>query len=240
MTRVVTHIGETSMQHLAIIPDGNRRWAAQNKLESFFGHKKGLEAVRSAIKVSIKNGIKYLSFYTFSLENFKRGDEEKSYLFSLLSGEFKKWTPELITQKIRIKFLGDTHYFPSGIRSTIKELEEQTKDGNVLQLNLLFCYGAQQEIVSAVQALAQQVKAGTLDVNSIDVDMVKNSLWTAGMPDPDLVIRTGKVTRLSNFLLYQSAYSEYLFLDSFWPEMTEEILESCLQKFPSIKRNFGT
>jgi len=227
------------MQHLAIIPDGNRRWATKNKLESFFGHKKGLNSVRSAIKVCIKNNIKYLSFYTFSLENFRRSEHEKNYLFNLLTTEVTKELPELIKQKIRVKFLGDATYFPKTVHTAIKQIEEQTKDLNVLQLNLLFCYGSQQEMVHAVKTLAQQVKDGKLDINDIDTQKITNSLWTTGIPDPDLIIRTSGATRLSNFLLYQAAYSEFLFLDYFWPEITEQILEKSLYKFTHVQRNFG-
>lgn len=227
------------MQHLAIIPDGNRRWAAKNKLEALFGHKKGLEAVESAIKVCIKNGIKYLSFYTFSLENFRRTEHEKSYLFNLLATEFQKALPQLIKQEVRVKFLGDASLFPEAIRSTIQEVERQTNEFGKLQLNLLFCYGAQQEIVHAARLLAQQVKEGTLAPEAITVDMLKNNLWTTGIPDPDLIIRTGNVSRTSNFLLYQSAYSEWFFVDQFWPDMNEVALEACLEKFTTVKRNFG-
>lgn len=228
------------MQHLAIIPDGNRRWAVNNKMDAIFGHKKGVEALRSAVKVCIKNGIKYLSFYTFSLENFKRTEYEKNYLFNLLITESKKILPELVEQGVCVKFLGDRSLFSPSVLEAIQEVEQQTSKAETLQLNLLFGYGAQQEIVYAARLLAQQVKEGKLAPESITVDMLKNNLWTGGIPDPDLVIRTGNVSRTSNFLLYQTAYSEWFFLDPFWPEVTEALLEECLHKFTTIKRNFGT
>ena len=130
--------------------------------------------------------------------------------------------------------------FPPKLLATIEEGELETKDFDRLYLNLLFCYGAQQEIVYAVKKLAEKVKKGVLEINEITVDSMKESLWTAGMPDPDLIIRTGNVIRLSNFLLYQAAYSEFLFLDCYWPEITEEILQNCLNKFTHLQRNFGT
>lgn len=227
------------MNHLAIIPDGNRRWAKKNKLESFFGHKKGVEAVRSAITVCIKNSIHYLSFYTFSLENFKRSEIEKTYLFNLLAAEFSSMLPELIKDGIKVCFLGDRRYFPDSIRPVINEIEEKTKDLTALQLNLLFCYGGQQEIVQATQRIAQAVKEGKIKIEDITVDTVKQSLWSPDMPDPELIIRTGSVSRLSNFLLYQAAYSEFMILDSFWPEANEEILQGCIDKFLGVQRNFG-
>lgn len=228
------------MQHLAIIPDGNRRWAASHKLESFFGHKKGTEAVRAAISVCIKNGIKYLSFYTFSLENFRRSEEEKNYLwYQLLSVELKKQLPELMEQGVSVRFLGDTRLFPEKLVESIKEIEEKTNKGTTLILNLLFCYGAQQEIVYATQQVVEDVQQGKIRADEISSDTIKNHLWTAGMPDPDLIIRTGKVFRLSNFLLFQAAYAEFMFLDCFWPEVTEEVLQKSLYRFASLQRNYG-
>ncbi len=227
------------MQHLAIIPDGNRRWAAQNKLESFFGHQKGMETVRSAIKVCIKNEIAYLSFYTFSIENFRRSDIEKRYLFNLLTEGFTKELPELIDAGIRVRFVGDRAMFPEQIRDTIEIIEKQTAHLNRLTLNLLFCYGAKSEIAHAVKKIAQDVKEGRVQIDDINDTIVDNALWTAGIPNPDLIIRTGGVVRLSNFLLLQAAYSEFLFLDYYWPDMTEERLEQCLEQFKQTQRNFG-
>lgn len=227
------------MQHLAIIPDGNRRWARKNKLKSFFGHKHGLEVVHSAIKVCIENSIKYLSFYTFSLENFRRSDFEKRYLFNLLINGSKDQVDKLIENGVRIRFLGDRSLFPGDVLDAVEQLEDCTKHLDTLNLNLLFCYGAKAEILSAVKLLAKRVQDGALRVDQIDDQLLQNSLWTSGMPDPDLIIRTGKVKRLSNFLLYQAAYSEFMFLDYFWPEMTEERLNCCINDFKEIQRNFG-
>jgi len=227
------------MQHLAIIPDGNRRWAKKNKLKSFLGHKTGLEAFRSAIKFCLKNEIKYLSFYTFSLENFKRPDEEISYLFNLLIDEFYKQLPDLVKQEIKIRFIGDKNYFPEKVVPYIEKIEEQTKNLGRLNLNLLFCYGAKGELVFAAKSLAQKVKNGELNIEDINEERLSNSLWTAGIPDPDLIIRTSGIFRLSNFLLYQAAYSEFIFLDCFWPEVTEDHLQKCLNNFKEIQRNFG-
>lgn len=227
------------MQHLAIIPDGNRRWAKKNKLKSIMGHRTGMEAFKKTIKFCLKKGIKYLSFYTFSLDNFNRPEEEKKYLFRLLMDQSIKQLPELKEQGVRVRFIGDRDYFPVEMLPSIKQIEDETKDNNKLNLNLLFCYGGQREIVHSVKDLVKKVQAGVLDVEDIDEEKIKNSLWTAGMPDPELIIRTSKRARLSNFLLYQAAYSEFMFLDIFWPEITEDHLQKCLDDFGGIQRNFG-
>lgn len=227
------------MQHLAIIPDGNRRWAAQNKLESVLGHRKGMETVKSAIQVCIKNSIKYLSFYTFSLENFNRSDREKRYLFNLLADGFSQELPDLIANGIRVRFIGERSLFPDSIKKVIDEVEQKTAHLSVLNLNLLFCYGGKAEILAAVKSIAQKVKDGLMDAKDISDDVIHNELWTAGIPNPDLIIRTGGAVRLSNFLLYQSAYSEYSFLHCYWPEVTEEILAGCINTFNQTQRNFG-
>jgi undecaprenyl diphosphate synthase len=228
------------MQHLAIIPDGNRRWARKNKLEAFLGHKKGLDAVRAAIKVSLANGIKYLSFYTFSLENLKRQEQEKEYLFNLMVEGVAQELPNLIKEGINIRFLGDTSCFPEKLRPVIHTIEHETRELNKLYLNLLFFYGGRQEILSVIKTIAQKVKDGILSIDQINTGTIDHALWTAGIPDPDLIIRTSGMSRLSNFLCYQSAYSELMFLDNYWPEITEAHLNKCINDFKTIKRNFGT
>ena len=227
------------MQHLAIVPDGNRRWAKQHKLESILGHKTGMDTVKHAITVCLENNIKYLSFYTFSLENFKRDEAEKSYLFSMLAKGFTRELPSLIEHGIKVQFIGDQNYFPDVLRGVIDDVTKQTAHCTTLQLNLLFCYGGKSELVHAARALARQVAQGTLDPNAIDEVMLSDSLWTKGIPDPDLIIRTGGAIRLSNLLLFQAAYSELMFLDCFWPEVTKEKLQQCITNFAGIKRNFG-
>ena len=227
------------MQHLAIIPDGNRRWAKKNKLESIFGHQRGMETIQAALNVCLKREIRYVSFYTFSLENFNRSEIEKSYLFNLLKNSFAKQLPELIAQGIKVCFVGDRTLFPEDIRQTVAFVEQQTKHLGALQLNLLFCYSGQSEIINVARSLAQKVKDGFLALNEINEASLRDSLWTGNIPDPDLVLRTGNTVRTSNFLPFQTAYSEWLFLDKFWPEMTEEIIDKCVQDFVNIKRNFG-
>ena len=228
------------MQHLAIIPDGNRRWAAQHKLESLLGHRKGVEVFRTAMKFCLDKGIKFLSVYTFSLENFRRSEGEKSYLFSMIAEVFVKELPELIKNQVCVRFVGDRARFPVDMREVIERIETTTKDFTGLTVSLLFCYGSRGEVTATVKDLAQRVKDGTLTVDAITDQLIQDSLWTGNIPDPDLVIRTGGAMRTSNFMLLQTAYSEWMFVDEFWPELTEAHFAQCVEKFNTVKRNFGS
>ncbi|KKQ33534.1 MAG: Tritrans,polycis-undecaprenyl-diphosphate synthase (geranylgeranyl-diphosphate specific) [candidate division TM6 bacterium GW2011_GWF2_37_49] len=227
------------MQHLGIIPDGNRRWAKQNKLQTILGHQTGGSAVKAAIYACLEKNIRYLSIYTFSLENFNRSEIEKEYLFNLIPEECKKTLPELIEKKVRIKFIGDKDYFPKNVIPSLFELEEQTKNFDALIVNFLFCYGGKQEIIASIKDVITKVKNGELSIDNIDENVIKSSLWCGNIPDPDLIIRTGGVSRLSGFLTFQSAYSELIFLDYFWPEVTKDIIKGCIEKYDQIPRNFG-
>ena len=227
------------MQHLAIIPDGNRRWAKNNKIKSIWGHRKGMDTVKTAVDFCLNKGISFLSFYTFSLENFNRSEYEKKYLFGLISEYFKEHLEEFLEKKIRVKFVGNSSLFPEEVKPVIENVEKQTQDFDKLTVNLLFCYGAKQEILSAVKSIAEKVKAGEMDVDQISEDTFRSALWSGDVPDPDLILRTGGAQRLSNFLLYSAAYSEFTFLDVFWPEITKKHLEDVVDSFYSSKRNFG-
>lgn len=227
------------MQHLAIIPDGNRRWAKQNKLQTILGHQKGGQAMKSAIHACLENNIKYLSIYAFSLENFNRSESEKEYLFNLIPEECKQTLPELIEKEVRIKFIGNKDYFPKSILASICELEDKTKNFDKLTVNFLFCYGGRQEIIEGIKNIAARIKSGELNTEHIDEQLIRSSFWSGDTPDPDLIIRTSGVTRLSNFLTFQSAYSELMFLDCYWPEVTQELIKDCIEKYNKISRNFG-
>lgn len=228
------------MQHLAIMMDGNRRWAKKQGLAvAFTGHDKGTETVKTAIEFCLKKKIRYLSLYTLSLENLKRSPEEKEHLYKLLIDSFERDWLELEKHQIRVRFIGDTSLFPAHVLPVIEKVERDSAHHDALHLNLLFCYGAQQEVTDAVRRLALQVSQGTLDPNSITEQTINDALWTSGMPDPDLIIRTGGAHRLSNFLLFQSAYAELAFLDCYWPEITEGDLGQCYDNFEKTQRNFG-
>jgi len=228
------------MQHLAMIMDGNRRWARENKLAAIsHGHKKGLDVAKVAVRFCLKNKIKYLSLFIFSLENLKRSAVEKGYLFGLMERFFQDNIDELISQGICIRFIGDRALFPKRVASMISDVETRTKGLDKLFLNLLFCYGSQQEMVFATKKVAEKVKNGLLQIDAIDEATLRNEMWLGGSPDPDLILRTGKVSRLSNFLLFQAAYSELMFLDCYWPEINEQRLSECVDTFYATRRNFG-
>lgn len=227
------------MQHLAFIMDGNRRWAKSAGFAAMQGHKQGKEAAKLAIEFCIKRGIKYLSLYTFSLENFSRSVIEQEVIFSILVDSITHGLDEFIDQGVRIAFVGDRSKFPEHLRQAIIDAELKTKSLTELQLNILFCYGGQQELVHAVKGIATKVAAGELAVSDINQDTISDALWTAGVPNPDLIVRTSGVNRLSNFLLYQAAYSELAFLDCHWPEITEAHLQKCVDDFARSNRNFG-
>jgi len=227
------------IKHLACIMDGNRRWAKSHGWMTFKGHRQGAKTVELAIDFCLARGIAYLSLYTFSLENFKRSDEEKNYLFDLLVQESEKNIDFFIKKGIRICFIGDRTLFPAAVLPTCEKVERETAHLNVLQVNFLFCYGARQEIVTGVKNLMRQVREGTISENDISDENFHDYLWTRGIPDPEVIIRTGNIRRLSNFMLYQAAYSELYFLECMWPELTEKHLEDVLVDFAHCRRNFG-
>ena len=228
------------MQHLAMIMDGNRRWAKEQKFKAVTqGHRHGVESVKTAIEFCLKKGIRYLSLFTFSLENFKREESEQIYIFKLLVSVLEKNVFNLIEQGVRIRFVGDREQFPENVLNAIGKVEEKTKHLDALGLNMLFCYGGRQELSYAVKQIARKVKAGELDPEAIDEDVLRGEFWSAGIPDPDLIIRTGRQSRLSNFFLFQAAYSEIKFLDCYWPEITQERLSVCYDEFLDSQRNFG-
>ncbi len=228
------------MRHLACIMDGNRRWAKQNKLESLMGHRHGAESIQRVIDFCLKNRIEYLSLYTFSIENFNRSKKECTYLFNLVSTEVKNRLNDFIKHNIRVRFIGDRSLFPESVRPTIDEVEAKTKHLSRLQINFLFCYGSRQEIIGGIKSLFKKIKDGLISEDDISEDSFAQQLWTAGIPEPDLILRTGGVVRVSNFLLYQAAYSEFYFLDCFWPEISETHLQGALNHFNECKRNFGS
>lgn len=231
---------EGFMQHLAIIPDGNRRWAKQNKLQAIFGHQNGGKVIKSVISVCLKNSIKNVSIYIFSLENFdNRGAQEKEYLFKMIPDQIQENLPDLVLNRVRVRFIGDKSKFPESIVEEINFVEQKTKNFENLNLNFLFCYGGRQEILQAINDISRDVAKGILSAGKIDEHILRKYFWTSDLPDPDLVIRTSGISRLSNFFTYQSAYSELMFLDCYWPDVTQECLQKCLDDYKSISRNFG-
>lgn len=228
------------MEHLALIMDGNRRWAKKRALAPWLGHKQGIESVRIALEFCLNNTIKHLSLYVFSLENFKRAPEEVRFLFELFIDHAKQIIPDLIKNGVQITFIGDKTYFPEHLLPTIHDLETQTQHLKKLKVALLFCYGGRQEIVAAAQQVAYAVKNNQIQPQDITPELFSQYLWSHTLPDPDLIIRTGGVKRLSNLLLYQAAYSELYFLDILWPDITYKHLEEAYADYQQRSRNFGS
>ncbi len=227
------------IQHLAFIMDGNRRWAKKQGLKPFFGHSKGAQALHHVIEFCIKKSIKHVSLYTFSIENFKRSELEVAYLFDLLIKEATNKLALFLEQGVRVRFVGDRALFPESVRSTIISLEQATVGCAQLNLNVLFCYGARQEIVGGIKKVVAHLRDGLIALEDISEDLFKRYLWTGEIPEPELIIRTGGCKRLSNFLLYQAAYSELCFLDCLWPEITQEHMQGALDNYIQTQRNFG-
>ena len=228
------------LQHLACIMDGNRRWARERGLNAWEGHKEGIKAVQTIGEFCLEKNIKYLTLYILSPENFeRRSAQEINYLFDLMVQEAQKGSQEFIKRGIRVRFLGDRTLFPAHLMPLLEQIESETAGMNRLNLTFLFCYGARQEIAATTKKIIQEIKEGHITESDITPDLFKNYLWTHELPDPDLVIRTGKVSRLSNFLLYQAAYSELHMLDCFWPEITKERLQHAYDAFLKSERRFG-
>jgi undecaprenyl diphosphate synthase len=227
------------LNHLACIMDGNRRWAAQQGLLSFFGHRKGLDTVKLVINFCLSQNISYLSLYTFSTENLQRSQEEQRYLFEVLAGQAASELEEFKQQNVRMRFIGDRTLFPKSVQPLCQKIEQETAHCTALEVNFLLCYGGRQEIVAAAQRIATQVGQGQLRAEDITSELFEKNLWTAGTPSPDLIIRTGAQRRLSNFLLYQCAYSELYFLDCMWPEISIASLEEALAYYSDCQKNWG-
>ena len=232
---------ESSMglNHLACIMDGNRRWAIRQGLLSFFGHRKGLDALKLVIDFCLDKQIRHLSLYTFSTENLQRPAQEQQYLFEVLAQEAAAELKEFKQKNVRMKFIGDRGLFPKSVQPLCDKIEQETAHCTGLDVNFLLCYGGRQEIIAAAQRIATDVAQGRLKVEDISPKLFEENLWTAGIPSPDLIIRTGGQKRLSNFLLYQCAYTELYFLDCMWPEISAEKLENAVDWYNQAQKNFG-
>ena len=228
------------IKHLGVIMDGNRRWAKQRGLPSWEGHRQGAVALENTIAYCLAHRIPYLTVYAFSIENLKRSKEELDYLFNVLAYELNNKNLEKFKrQQVQISVIGDRSLFPSSLISLIDKAQEYTKDGAKLFLTILFCYGGKQELVRGVQKIVDKVRSGEISPDSIDEHTLHDNLWCSNLPELDLVIRTGGDKRLSNFLLFLLSYTELFFLDSYWPEITDQKLDAVIEEFKQRKRNFG-
>ena len=219
------------LNHVAIIMDGNGRWGLKHKKSRNAGHRAGLNAVEVVIKESIKNNIKYLTLFAFSTENWKRPKKEINYLFSLLENFLKNKIESLHKKKIKLQIIGNKK-FSSNLNKLLIKSEKKTKKNNVLQINLALNYGSKFELIEAFKKLLKSKK--TLTEKNF-----KQYLQTKNIPDPDILIRTGNTQRLSNFLLWQIAYSEIFFEKKLWPDFDREDYNRIIKKYKKIKRNFG-
>ena len=226
-------------RHVAIIMDGNGRWAARRGLPRSAGHKAGVDALRRAVKAAADFGIEYLTIYSFSSENWSRPAAEVSFLLDLLRRFIRQDVAELHRSGVKITIVGSRADLEPGIVSLLDEAERLTSENSKLNLIVAFNYGSRQEIGRAMLAIARKVESGELLTADISPELISLNLDTAGIPDPDLLIRTGGEQRISNFLLWQCAYTEFVFVDEFWPDFTHEILARALDEFRLRDRRFG-
>ena len=227
-------------RHIAIIMDGNRRWAKEHKLDGSFGHKKGAEVLETVAKYCNKIGIEALTVYAFSTENWKRTKEEVGAILLLLNMYLDKFLKTTDLENIKLRVIGDREKnMPEEIKTKMIQMEEKTKNNTGLKFNIAFNYGGRDEIVKATQKIAKQVKEGKLNIEDITEDTISNNLYTAGLPDPDLLIRTSGELRTSNFLPWQITYSEFMFLDKYWPDFTTDDIDNAIEEFSKRHRRVG-
>ncbi len=222
-------------RHVAIIMDGNRRWARARGLTEMEGHSAGVEGIRGIIRHAVRRGIEVLSLYAFSRENWARSDDEVSGLFMLLEKAIRNETAELVAQGARVRLLGRMEELPPETQASLNEALDATVGGQRLQLNIAFNYSGRTELVDA----ARKLVARGLRPEEVDEDAMAAAMYTAGLPDPDMVIRTGGDERLSNFLIWQSAYAEIVFTPTLWPDFGPAELDAALLEFASRQRRFG-
>ena len=222
----------TSPKHVAIIMDGNGRWGLKKKNSRTYGHKKGISVVEEIIEAAIQKQIMYLTLFVFSTENWKRPINEINYLFKLLSNYIDNEINNLLDKNIRIKIIGNIKPFPLNLKNKIKKVEKLTKKNNKIQINMALNYGSRQEIITTIKKLNRKC----IRVNERNIN---NNLFTKGIPDPEILIRTGNTNRISNFLIWQSIYTEIFFEKKMWPDFNENDFNKIIKEYKTIKRNFG-
>lgn len=225
--------------HIAIIMDGNRRWAKSKGLPVALGHKQGAETLEKIVRYANKIGVKYLTVYAFSTENWKRAEEEVKSLMILFQGYIDKYSKIADTENIKIQFLGDMTAFSGKLQKGVQNCIEKTKNNTGVVFNIALNYGGRLEIVNAVKSIAQKVKLNEIKIEQIDENLISDNLYTKNMPDPDLLIRTSGEIRTSNFLPWQIVYSEFLFLDKYWPDFNERDLDNAIIEYNKRTRKFG-
>jgi undecaprenyl diphosphate synthase len=225
---------KNELKHIAIIMDGNRRWAKERNLPSALGHKKGVEALKKTLRACDDFGVQYLTVYAFSTENWNRKPEEVNFLMDLLGQTLKNELKEMNENNVVISFIGDISQLSDKLQKILANAVETTKNNTGVKLQIAFNYGSRAEIVKAVKEIVQSGE------KEITEDLISNHLYTKSMPDPDLLIRTGGEMRISNYLLWQIAYSEFIVIPEFWPEFNKETLANCIVEFNNRNRRWGT
>ncbi|QQR98856.1 MAG: isoprenyl transferase [Sphingobacteriales bacterium] len=230
---------EALPQHIAIIMDGNGRWAKQQGKHRVFGHKNGVKAVRDTTEACAEIGVKYLTLYAFSTENWNRPQTEVSALMELLFLTIRKEIKTLQKNNIRLNSIGNIQFLPESSQKALKESIEATKNNDRMTLTLALSYGAREEITTAVKNIAQSVKDNNINIEDIDQAYISNQLYTHNIPDPELLIRTSGEHRISNFLLWQIAYTELYFTPTLWPDFTKDDIYKSIYEYQNRERRFG-
>jgi len=225
----------SGIKHIAIIMDGNRRWAREHGLPSAAGHKKGVDALRRTVRACDSLGVKYLTVYAFSTENWNRKKEEVDFLMNLVAITLKNELDDMDKEGVKIRFIGDMTRLNTKLRQVCAHACEKTKNNCGVNLQIALNYGARDEIVHAVREIVACQPAA----EEITPELVEKHLYTAGIPDPDILIRTGGEKRISNYLLWQIAYSEVVVVDEFWPEFDKTCLQKCIDEFNKRQRRYG-
>ena len=235
MLNIEEIVKTSDLKHIAIIMDGNRRWAKEKNLPSVFGHKKGVDALKTTLKACDKFGIKYLTVYAFSTENWNRSEDEVNFLMELLANTIKNELKEMHQNGVVISFIGDLTKLNTKLREILNEAVEYTKDNNGVNLQIAFNYGARDEIVNAVKKIVEK----GIKSEDITAEVISDELYTKKIPDPDLLIRTGGEMRVSNYLLWQIAYCEIFVTEQYWPDFNESSLVNAIQEFSNRQSRYG-
>ena len=230
---------ESMPRHIAIIMDGNRRWAKEKGKNASFGHREGAKTLENVVRYANKIGLEYITVYAFSTENWKRAEDEVKGLMLLLQTYLDDYSKRADTENIKVQILGDITALSSGMQKSIKECMERTKNNTGITFNIALNYGGRDELVKAVKQIADKVQKGEILPDQINEKIIEENLYTKGQPDPDLVIRTSGEKRLSNFLPWQLVYSEMLFIDKNWPDFSSEDLDEAIIEYQKRTRKFG-
>jgi undecaprenyl diphosphate synthase len=228
-------VEETNLKHVAIIMDGNRRWAKDKNLPSAVGHKKGVDSLKNILRACNDFGIKYLTVYAFSTENWKRKQEEVDFLMDLVAITLTNELAEMDKENVKINFIGDLSRLSDKLQKILSKAVETTQNNTGVVLQIALNYGSRDELVHAVK----NIVSSNIPVEKITEDIISSNLYTAGKPDPDILIRTGGEQRISNYLLWQIAYSEIIIRNEFWPDFDKEILAKCIEEFARRQRRYG-